>query len=289
MGADKHLRGFFYLLVSSPDGITGAEGKPFVNDYKHWQALQSAAKAARWLGLVPFERIIDERNAPPEIYVPGVTPITTSIYPGTGCDLPLTAEAAVPHLCLSGFHGRQSHRIIFYGEKSSLSVVLRPIAEQIGAEMILVTGESSDSHIAAMVRRASEDGRPAVVLYFSDFDPSGHQMPVSVARKLQALRDLYYPNLRISSILSRSPWSRSAHYGFPARRSKRLREGRAAGARRTGMIRQKLTRWSSCIPTHCAGRSSMRSSRSTTTGSRPACAMPSLSGGSRRTRRCKPT
>jgi len=75
--------------------------------------------------------------------------------------------------------------------------VLRPIAEQIGAEMILVTGESSDSHIAAMAKRASEDGRLAVVLYFSDFDPSRHQMPVSVARKLQALHDLYYSNLRI--------------------------------------------------------------------------------------------
>jgi hypothetical protein len=76
-------------------------------------------------------------------------------------------------------------------------VVLHPIAKQIGAEMILVTGESSDSHIAAMAKRASEDGRPAVVLYFSDFDPSGHQMPISVARKLQALRDLYYSTLRI--------------------------------------------------------------------------------------------
>jgi hypothetical protein len=29
------------------------------------------------------------------------------------------------------------------------------------------------------------------VLYFSDFDPSGYQMPVSVSRKLQALRDLW--------------------------------------------------------------------------------------------------
>ena len=196
-GATKHLRGFFYLLVSSPDGIMGPDGKPLVNDYKHWQALQSASKAARWLGLVRFERIIDERNAPPEIYVPGVTPISTSVDPGTGCTIPPTAAAALPRLHLAGFHGRQTHRIILYGEKSSLSVVLRPIAEQIGAEMILVTGESSDSHIAAMAKRPSEDGRPAVVLYFSDFDPSGHQMPVSVARKLQALRDLYHPNLRI--------------------------------------------------------------------------------------------
>jgi hypothetical protein len=75
--------------------------------------------------------------------------------------------------------------------------VLRPIAEEIGAEMILVTGESSDTYIADAAKRASEDGRPAVVFYFADFDPSGHQMPISVARKLQAQRDLHYPNLDV--------------------------------------------------------------------------------------------
>jgi hypothetical protein len=196
-GAAKHLRGFFYLLVSAPNGTLGADGKPFINDYKHWQALQAASKAARWLGLVPFERIIDERNSPPIIYVPDVTPISTGVDPGAKCEIPLTAETALPGLLLEGFHGRQTHRIIFYGEKSSLSPVLRPIAEEIDAEMILVTGESSDSHIAAMAKRASQDGRPAVVFYFSDFDPSGHQMPVSVSRKLMALRDLYYPDLNI--------------------------------------------------------------------------------------------
>lgn len=26
---------------------------------------EEAAKAARWLGLVPFEKIVDERNEPP--------------------------------------------------------------------------------------------------------------------------------------------------------------------------------------------------------------------------------
>jgi hypothetical protein len=192
----KHLRGFFYLLVSTTN-LTGLDGNRFVNDYKNWQALQKASKAARWLGLVPFDRIIDERNAPPEIFVPTASPILTSIDPGGDCDIPATAEDALPKFCLTGFRGRQTHRIIFYGEKASLSVVLRPIAEAIGAELILVTGESSDTYIAAMAKRASEDGRPAVVFYYSDFDPSGHQMPVSVARKLQALRDLYYPKLSI--------------------------------------------------------------------------------------------
>ena len=192
-GATKHLRGLFYLLVSTT-ALSGPDGKAFVNDYEHWRALQKASKAARWLGLVPFERIIDERNAPPEIYAPGISPISTGITLGAGCEVPPTAEAALPHLYLGGFQGRQTHRIIFYGEKSSLAAMLRPIAEDIGAEMILVTGESSDSRIAAMAARANADLRPAVVFYFSDFDPSGHQMPVSVARKLQVLRDLYYPS-----------------------------------------------------------------------------------------------
>jgi hypothetical protein len=138
-----------------------------------------------------------ERNAPAEIYVPGVTPISAGVDPGTECKIPPTAEAALPRLRLDGFQGRQTHRIIFYGEKSSLSVVVRPIAELIAGEMILTTGESSDTRIAEMAKRAAEDGRPAVILYFADFDPSGHQMPVSVARKLQALRDLYYPNLNV--------------------------------------------------------------------------------------------
>jgi hypothetical protein len=31
--------------------------------------VSDAAKAARWLGYVPFKRIVDERNAPPEIFV----------------------------------------------------------------------------------------------------------------------------------------------------------------------------------------------------------------------------
>jgi hypothetical protein len=51
--------------------------------------------------------------------------------------------------------------------------------------------------VAELAAGCAEDGRPAVVLYFSDFDPSGRQMAVSVSRKLQALRDLLYPELQI--------------------------------------------------------------------------------------------
>jgi hypothetical protein len=60
------------------------------------------------------------------------------------CDIPQTIKDALPDIQVLGFEGRQTHRIIFYGEKSSLAPILRPIAEQIGAEMILDTGEFSE-------------------------------------------------------------------------------------------------------------------------------------------------
>ena len=82
------------------------------------------------------------------------------------------------------------------GEKSSLGEVLRPIVKRVGGELLLPSGECTDTMIAELANRADNDGRPLVVLYFSDFDPSGYQMPISVSRKLQALRDLCYPNLR---------------------------------------------------------------------------------------------
>src|SRR4051794_22541041 len=56
----------------------------------------------------------------------------------------------------------------------------------------------TDTMIAEMAARAAADPRPAVALYFSDFDPSGWQMPISLSRKLQALRTLRHPGLCIA-------------------------------------------------------------------------------------------
>jgi hypothetical protein len=95
------------------------------------------------------------------------------------------------------FCARQPYRIVLITEKSSLRPVLQPIAEMVGGELLSMTGETSDTRIAELAARIADDGRSAVILYFSDHDPSGWQMPISVSRKLQALRDLSYPGLNI--------------------------------------------------------------------------------------------
>jgi hypothetical protein len=96
---------------------------------------------------------------------------------------------------LTNFGARQKYFFVFFGEKSSLDTVLRPLAQQYGANMYLCSGEISDTLVYQMAADAHADGRPLVVFTFSDFDPAGRQMPVSIGRKLQALRDLEFPGL----------------------------------------------------------------------------------------------
>lgn len=195
----KHLRGVHYLLVMTMiESVQRPDGKPYRNDFKSWCWLQDAAKAARWLDYLDFERIIDERNAPPLLYVPGRSemPIASSLSSGAHCEIP-PLKSLLPDFELRGFTVQQPYRLVFYGEKSSLGPILEPLAKDLGTELILATGESSHTLVAGMTRRAIKDGRPTVVFYFSDFDPGGHQMPISVARQLQALRDLKYPELDI--------------------------------------------------------------------------------------------
>jgi len=95
-----------------------------------------------------------------------------------------------------GFEPRQAYCFAIFGEKASLENVLLPIARAKGADLYLPTGEISDTLIYRIAKDASADGRPLVMFTVADCDPAGHQMSVSIARKLQAFRDLLFPKLR---------------------------------------------------------------------------------------------
>src|SRR5208337_4598427 len=220
-----HLKGLHYALVSK-GGVLKPNGKPFLNTYRDFTWLTDGpAKAARWLGYVSFERIVDQRNdAPIEcrcapesastpigsvfgtvfdgdrgLHVTGeidVDPPVVAAY-DIGGPVSLSASACRPSPYLTGLKAtEQPYCFAFFGEKSSLRDVLEPIAQQYGANMFLCSGEISDTLIYHMAQDADADGRPLVCFTFSDFDPAGWQMPVSIGRKLEALRDFQFPNLR---------------------------------------------------------------------------------------------
>jgi hypothetical protein len=193
-----HLRGFHYVLVSTT-GIIKPDGQPYRNNFDNWRWLVAeASSAARWLDMVPFERIIDERNDPPVL--PGDDDdepgFTRELVSGDGALIP-SLDEAMPSFSTMVTPHRQPYRIVLFGEKSSLGPVLGPIRDRVNGELLLPTGESTTTMVFNMAQRCVSDLRSAVILYFSDFDPAGWQMAISVARKLQALKTLRFPGLDV--------------------------------------------------------------------------------------------
>ena len=196
-------RGLHYAFVTQ-----GTVRKPdrsiYRNTDKDWAWLCHAVRTARWLGYLSFERISDNRNDEPLIYrtcSPVIGPPTTGVSGLVSSKTTMTFESEggldfwAPSPDLSNFRREQPNALVIFGEKSSLKDVLSPVAQRAGADLYIGAGEIR-TLIYQMAKDAIMAGRPLIVVTCCDFDPAGRQMPVSIGRKLQALRDLFFPDLQ---------------------------------------------------------------------------------------------
>jgi hypothetical protein len=203
-----HLRGLHYRLVSV-GSVIKPDGQLYENSNEDWTWLnRKVAGPARWLGYVPFNRIVDEKNEPPRIFdvvdEGGNTvlwrPRRAVLGSGSGIYVP-DLDNLLPDVRFDdGGTPRQPFRIVMIGEKTSLIEELEPIARRHAAELLMPSGDLSNSHLYEMAWRAVRDGRPLVVQYYSDFDCSGFNMPACVARKLQALIDQEFHELKLHGV-----------------------------------------------------------------------------------------
>jgi hypothetical protein len=198
-GKRIHWRGLHYAIVAQGN-VVKPNGDVYRNDDDNWSWLiDTAGKAARWLGYVPFDRISDNRNAAPIIH--RKARIEAGSFVSVGLDVAIPdADDLNPIPYAAGFLGRQAFSFAIFGEKASLEDVLLPIARAKQADLFLPTGEISDTQLYQMASDADHDGRPLVVFTLADCDPSGRQMSVSIGRKLQAFRDLLFPRFRFELV-----------------------------------------------------------------------------------------
>jgi hypothetical protein len=184
-----HLRGLHYMVIGWPK----PDGLPYTNTDADWLCLSgSCGKAGRFLGYIPFDQVVDQRNAEPAVRI--FRPSVPWHFLNVGIEADIRDAATIePKVGALGFDARQAYKLVLVGEKSSLEDVLGPIAQSHGADLYLPTGEISDTLGHQMAKIGAQGGRPMVVFYFTDCDPAGHQMSVSVSRKLQALKAGLYP------------------------------------------------------------------------------------------------
>jgi hypothetical protein len=212
----SHLRSLHYVLISQDEPpLMPGKNKPYRNTHKSWMWLVEISNKARWLGYVGFDEIIDERNdepininfadpsGMPQAAVAERSFFLSDFYGPTKLHVERSSgfskllHSNLPNVEKSGFYVPQPYRLALIGEKSSLRRVLEPIARRFRAELILPTGDLSQSLFWGMCKRADQDGRPLRIFYAADFDPSGQTMGRTVGRKLQAMINLYFPNLDV--------------------------------------------------------------------------------------------
>jgi len=207
-----HLRGLHYMVLNQPK----PDGTPYTNTDADWMWLSgTAAKAARFLDYIPFDQITDQRNAAPVVRLFERLDPWPYISVGIHVEIP-DADALVPQVGVLDFDGAQPYKLVLVGEKSSLDDVLAPVAEQHQADLFLPTGCLSDTLIHQMARVGADDGRPMVVLYFADADPSGWNMGVEVAAKLQAFSVALFPELEFQVHRVALTPDQVRQYGLPS-------------------------------------------------------------------------
>jgi hypothetical protein len=208
----RHLRGLHYILIGQPK----PNGQPYTNTESDWRWLsESAAKCARWLLYIPFDRIVDQRNDEPVIRE--WSPPNPEPYVWVDFEVTIPGiDDLTPLAGIQGFTEEQPYHLVLVGEKSSLRPVLGAVANRYQADLFLPTGEISDTQAYLMADSAARDGRPMVVFYFSDCDPSGWQMPISLSRKLQALKAVAFEDLEFQMHRVGLTPDQVREYGLPS-------------------------------------------------------------------------
>ncbi len=188
IGDDRmHIRRVHYWIVSQAT-IVLPNGKPYENTVECWDILNVASKAARYLELVDPEAFNDRRTPETVVFATPSYQNSLRVY----VEAYLSRNAAklppfpdLPSYASPTYHAEQPYHLEVWCEKSTMNDVLRPLCGKYRANLQTGMGEMSITATLALVRRLQEAGKPARILYVSDFDPAGQSMPVAVSRKIE--------------------------------------------------------------------------------------------------------
>jgi hypothetical protein len=223
--AGVHDRRVHYRLISMAEPMRRHNGQPYENTQACWKGLHAAIRDARFLGLLGPNTIIDRRSPKPMIhfepmfdrraaiesksgwaYCLDPDAHLTAVSIGAGkidVQLPEVPDLAVratlydpiidlPRLALAHPPAiAERYMLEIWVEKSTLNDVVVPLGRELDVNIVTGTGDMSATQCEQFVERARRSGKPVRVLYVSDFDPQGENMPCGVARKIEfALRNL---------------------------------------------------------------------------------------------------
>jgi hypothetical protein len=123
---------------------------------KEMQRVYRLLKEAREQGIIPWDWIVDE---------------TRSIERVSTWSDPAAYARCVAQSYRRDFWDQQPHRVQVWSEKGTVRGLLRPVLDQYAVGFNPVHGFTSAT--SAHDTAEDDDGRPLIILYVGDYDPSG--------------------------------------------------------------------------------------------------------------------
>jgi hypothetical protein len=201
-----HLRRIHYRLVARGD-VMRADGKLYENDKDSWNYLNEASRHARYLGLVDPEDLVDRRNPEPHIHMaPG-----WDLEPDWRYELDTNRFQRIPTHLGGEFRYRysplvdvstevggyiyeealQPYLVEVWAEKTTMNDILIPLCRRLGVNYVSGAGYQSVTAMVSLLRRVERLEKPCRVLYVSDYDAAGRNMPRQMARHMEFWSERY--------------------------------------------------------------------------------------------------
>ena len=202
-----HLRRLHYRISNLGRGEVTLwdDCTPYENEKHHWSKLQEAFTAARILSLVDSEEFVERRvkaSRVDSMSVNGLSELDFSVEAPTFYGLPEAPRSVMPNLAgspyLYFYHNptfevegyeyepdMQPFVVEIWDEKSGDMDVLKRLAHRYGINYQPGVGYASITNIKKMLRRLADHRKPGRILYVSDYDDAGQNMPIQVARHSQ--------------------------------------------------------------------------------------------------------
>jgi len=192
-----HLRRIHYRLVARGN-VVRADGVLYENNENSWSYLNNASRFARYLGLTDPEDLVDRRNPAPHIYMSpslGLGPewsyeVDTnpldriSTHLGNNHLPPVEVDTEVFGYTYE--EALQPYHVEVWAEKTTMNDILVPLCSSLGANYVSGAGYQSITAMVSLLRgRVARLEKPTRVLYVSDYDKAGRNMPKQMARQME--------------------------------------------------------------------------------------------------------
>jgi hypothetical protein len=192
-----HLRRIHYRLVARGN-VVRADGVLYENNENSWSYLNNASRFARYLGLTDPEDLVDRRNPAPHIYMSpslGLGPewsyeVDTnpldriSTHLGNNYLPPVEVDTEVFGYTYE--EALQPYHVEVWAEKTTMNDILVPLCSSLGANYVSGAGYQSITAMVSLLRvRVAGLEKPTRVLYVSDYDKAGRNMPKQMARQME--------------------------------------------------------------------------------------------------------